>query len=157
MILLLKVSLHLIHSRVPCLFVLWCFVLSNPINSGGPYPKTHRQLLKGVQVTEGCSSGAEWETKMTLPLELCGRERAADSEATEPLCAARSPRHASYLHHNSCLFSLFIFHAVSWHERELFPSWWRAGYGWLSGHAAHNKLGRGAAFLDSKHQNSLHK
>lgn len=31
MILLLKVSLHLIHNRVPCLFVLWCFQRATPL------------------------------------------------------------------------------------------------------------------------------
>lgn len=46
---------------------------------------------------------------MTLPLELCGRKRAGDSEATEPLSAAPSPSHGSYLHHKSVCFHYSYF------------------------------------------------
>lgn len=80
---------------------------------------------------------------MTLPLELCGREKDADSKGTEPLSATQL---FFLLTTQLCLFSLFIFHAVSWHERELFPSWCSAGYGLLSGWMAHNKLGQGWFF-----------
>ena len=39
--------------------------------------------------------------------------------------------------------------------KELFSSRWRAGYDWLPGHTALNKLGRGGGgYLDSKHQNT---
>lgn len=46
-----------------------------------------QQLPNGVRVT-GRSLGAELETKMTLNLELCGREKA---EKTGPLSASQSP------------------------------------------------------------------
>lgn len=38
---------------------------------------------------KGCSLDTEKETKMTLPLELCGREKDADSKGTELLFATQ--------------------------------------------------------------------
>lgn len=104
---------------------------------------------------------------MTLLLELCGRKGAGDSKATELLSTAASPSHASYLHHNSVCFHYSYFMWYPGMKEELFPSRWRAGYDWLSGRKAPNKMERGVlgggwwcdggALLDSKHQNRLHK
>lgn len=93
---------------------------------------------------------------MTLPLELRGRKGTGDAEAPEPLPAAPSPSQDSYLLHSSVWFSVFIFHVLSWHERGLFPSPWR-GRLWLALGSQRDEAGAGgtgAAFLDSKHQNS---
>lgn len=46
---------------------------------------------------------------MTLPLELCGREKTGVSEESVPLSATPSPSHASYLHHNSVCFHYSYF------------------------------------------------
>lgn len=79
---------------------------------------------------------------MTLLLELCGRKGAGDSNATEPLSTAASPSHASYLHHNSVCFHYSYFMWYPDMKEELFPSRWRAGYDWLSGRKAPNKMER---------------
>lgn len=68
---------------------------------------------------------------MTLPLELRGRKGTGDAEAPELLPAAPSPSQDSYLLHSSVWVSVFIFHVLSWHERDLFPSLWR-GRLWLA-------------------------
>lgn len=99
---------------------------------------------------------------MTLPLELCGRERetAGDSEATEALSAAPSPSHASYLHHNSVCFHYSYF---MWYPG-MKESYFLHGGGQVTAGSQVARLatswgagGRGAVFLDPKHQNTLHK
>lgn len=99
---------------------------------------------------------------MTLPLELCGRERetAGDSEATEALSAAPSPSHASYLHHNSVCFHYSYF---MWYPG-MKESYFLHGGGQATAGSQVARLatswgagGRGAVFLDPKHQNTLHK
>lgn len=106
---------------------------------------------------EGSGSGAELETQMKLPLELCGREKAGDSEGTEPLTAAPSPSRASYLHHNSVCFHYSYF---MWYHG-MKESYFLPGGGQVTTVFQVTQLatswGEGAAFLDSKHRNSLHK
>lgn len=65
---------------------------------------------------------------MTLPLKLRVRKGTGDAEAPEPLLAAASPSQGFYLPHSSVCFSLFIFHVLSWHERDLFPSRWKGRF-----------------------------
>lgn len=65
---------------------------------------------------------------MTLPLKLPVRKGTSDAEAPEPLLAAASPSQGFYLPHSSVCFSLFIFHVLSWHERDLFPSRWKGRF-----------------------------
>lgn len=61
---------------------------------------------------------------MTLALSSCvGGRETGGGEAQEPAtCGTEPPSRDSYLHHSSVCFSLFIFHVLSWHERDLFPS-----------------------------------
>lgn len=97
------------------------------------------------------------ETKMTLPLELCGRKRADDSKAAEPLSAAPSPSHASYLHHDAVCFHYSYF---MWYPG-MKGSYFLHGGGQATAGPQVTRLttrwGGVVAFLDSKHQNSLHK
>lgn len=46
MVLLLKVSLHLIHNRVPCLLVLWCFQRATPLTAVACSPRPTGSFLR---------------------------------------------------------------------------------------------------------------
>lgn len=46
MILLLKVSLHLIHNGVPCLLVLWCFQRATPLTAVARTPRPSCSFLR---------------------------------------------------------------------------------------------------------------
>lgn len=99
----------------------------------------------------------ESETKMTLPPELCGRKRADDSKAAELLSAAPSPSHVSYLHHNSVCFHYSYF---MWYPGMKGSYFLHGGGQATAGPQVARLTTRwvgGMAFLDSKHQNSLHK
>lgn len=150
MTLLLKVSLHLIHNGVPCLLVLWCFQRATPLTVVARTPRPGGSFLR-MQV---CSPGAEQETTMTLPLELCGRERAGDSEANRAAICSTEPLVVhSYLHYNS----VFIIHiscgilawkrVISLHGGGQVMA--ASQVAWLT-----TSRGGGRLFWNSKHQNS---
>lgn len=130
-ILLLKVSLHLIHNGPPCLLMLWCFFKKQtPIKSSGVNSQPRGSFLRlcgfwrdrrQVGKQDDITSGAAWEE---------GNQR--------------RPSRDSYLHHNSVfLYSYFMcypgmkgtFFSLSLHGGG-------AGYGRLSGHTPHNKMRR---------------
>lgn len=147
MILLLKDSLHLIHNGPPCLLMLWCFFKKQtPIKSGGLNSQLRGSFLRlcGFWMTS-----AKYETRMTLPLERRRRKGTGDAPVRSLIYTTTVFLYSYFMCYSGMKGIFFSLRSGG------------AGYGWLSGHTAHNKMRRrgwgGAAFLDSKHQNSPHK